>query len=130
MACIPEGGRPVPGGAGTDQDGRGRTGRGFRHAAACPGAQTPAIPTPATTRELGEKRRHLDLRELAILKLKHGLSMQAWACRAEDLGIIDEAHCRSLFAEFSAKGWRKEEPVKYEGSEKPTRLRQLTVRAF
>ncbi|HNR99357.1 MAG TPA: ImmA/IrrE family metallo-endopeptidase [Planctomycetota bacterium] len=86
------------------------------------------VPAAAVRRELGEKRRHLDFHELAILKQKHGLSMQAWIMRAADLGIIDEAHARNLFAGLSAKGWRKEEPVKFEGREKPLRLRQLTVR--
>ena len=46
--------------------------------------------TAATARrELGMKRRHLDFRELAMLKQKHGLSMQAWILRAADLAIID-----------------------------------------
>jgi Zn-dependent peptidase ImmA (M78 family) len=91
-----------------------------------------AFLVPATTarRELGEKRRHLDFRELAILKLKHGLNMQAWIIRASDLGIIDQAHARTLFTNLSAKGWRKEEPAKFEGRERPLRLRQLTVRAL
>lgn len=88
------------------------------------------VPASTAKRELGEKRRHLDFRELSLLKLKHGLSMQAWVYRAADLGIIDQSHFRTLFAEFTAKGWRKEEPVKFEGREKPTKLRQLTVRAF
>ncbi len=91
-----------------------------------------AFLVPATTarRELGEKRRHLDFRELAMLKRKHGLSMQAWIIRATDLGIIDQAHARTLFTSFSAKGWRKAEPVQFEGHERPLRLRQLTVRAL
>lgn len=87
------------------------------------------VPAATAKRELGERRRHLDLRELAMLKLKHGLSMQAWVYRATDLGIIEQAHCRTLFAEFSARGWRKEEPVTFEGHERPSRLKQLTVRA-
>lgn len=87
--------------------------------------------TAATARrELGERRRHLDLRELAMLKQKHGLSMQAWIMRAADLGIIDEAHARTLFAEMTSRGWRREEPVKFEGHERPQKLRQLTIRAF
>jgi len=88
------------------------------------------VPASTAKRELGERRRHLELRELAMLKLKHGLSMQAWVFRAADLGIVDQAHARTLFAEFSSRGWRKEEPVKFEGREQPTRLRQLTVRAL
>jgi Zn-dependent peptidase ImmA (M78 family)/transcriptional regulator with XRE-family HTH domain len=86
----------------------------------------------ATTarRELGDRRRHLDFRELATLKLKHGLSMQAWILRAVDLDIIELAHAGTLFAEMSARGWRKSEPVEFEGRERPMRLRQLTVRAL
>lgn len=87
--------------------------------------------TAATARrELGEKRRHLDLRELAMLKQKHGLSMQAWIFRAADLNIIEESHARTLFTEMSARGWRREEPVEFNGQERPQKLRQLTVRAF
>lgn len=91
-----------------------------------------AFIVPATTarRELGERRRHLDLRELAALKQKHGLSMQAWIYRAADLGIIEEAHLRTLFAEMTRLGWRRTEPVAFEGRERPMRLRQLTVRAL
>ena len=92
------------------------------------------VPADAARRELGDRRRHLDLRELAILKVKYGLSMQAWIYRATDLGIIDPAHSRSLIADLSARGWRKEEPVAFDArertlSERPLRLRQLTVRA-
>ena len=92
------------------------------------------VPADAARRELGDRRRHLDLRELAILKVKYGLSMQAWIYRATDLGIIDPAHSRSLIADLSARGWRKEEPVAFDAHdrtarERPFRLRQLTVRA-
>lgn len=81
-------------------------------------------------RELGSRRRHLELRELAHLKRKHGLSMQAWILRAADLGIIEPAHARTLFAEMSARGWRRQEPVDFQGREKPMKLRQLAVRAL
>jgi len=86
----------------------------------------------ATTarRELGIKRRHLDLRELMMLKQKHGLSMQAWIYRAADLGIIEQAHARSLFAEMGSRGWRRHEPVEFKGEERPKKLRLLTVRAL
>ena len=87
------------------------------------------VPADAARRELGDRRRHLDLRELAILKLKYGLSMQAWIYRATDLGIIEPAHGRSLVADLSARGWRKAEPVAFDARERPLRLRQLTMRA-
>jgi Zn-dependent peptidase ImmA (M78 family)/DNA-binding XRE family transcriptional regulator len=89
------------------------------------------IVTASTARrELGQKRRHLDLRELALLKQKHGLSMQAWILRAADLAIINRAHAGTLFAEMSRRGWRREEPVEFNGRERPRKLRQLTVRAL
>jgi Zn-dependent peptidase ImmA (M78 family) len=81
-------------------------------------------------RELGSKRRHLDFRELAMLKRKHGLSMQAWIFRAADLDIIEQSHARTLFADMSARGWRREEPVEFRGQERPQKLRQLTIRAL
>lgn len=81
-------------------------------------------------RELGLKRRHLDFRELAMLKQKHGLSMQAWIFRAADLGIIEPSHARNLFATMGARGWRRQEPVEFEGQERPKKLRQLTLRAL
>lgn len=91
-----------------------------------------AFLVPATTaqRELGERRRSLDFAELALLKQRHGLSMQAWIFRAADLGIIEQSHARSLFAEMGARGWRRTEPVAYEGREESTRLKQLTLRAL
>jgi Zn-dependent peptidase ImmA (M78 family) len=88
------------------------------------------VPAATARRELGTRRRHLDFRELALLKQKHGLSMQAWIFRAADLGIIDRAHARTLFAKLSARGWRRREPVDFQGEEKPRKLRQLTVRAL
>ncbi|MBS3821662.1 MAG: ImmA/IrrE family metallo-endopeptidase [Phycisphaerae bacterium] len=88
------------------------------------------VPRRVVHQELGERRRRLNFNELAILKLKHGLSMQAWIYRAHDLGIIDDRHKRTLFTDFSARGWRRDEPVQYEGREQPQRLKQLAARAF
>jgi Zn-dependent peptidase ImmA (M78 family) len=81
-------------------------------------------------RELGDRRRHLDFRELAMLKQKHGLSMQAWIMRAIDLEIISRPHAATLFAEMGRRGWRRKEPVEFEADERPGKLRQLTVRAL
>ena len=87
--------------------------------------------TAATARrELGVKRRHLDFRELAMLKQKHGLSMQAWILRAADLAIIERSHAHVLLAEMSSRGWRRHEPVQFEGKERPLKPRQLTMRAL
>jgi Zn-dependent peptidase ImmA (M78 family) len=88
------------------------------------------VTAAAARRELGTRRRNLDFRELAMLKQKHGLSMQAWILRAVDLGIIEQWHARSLIANLSARGWRRQEPVEFKGEERPRKLRQLTVRAL
>lgn len=88
------------------------------------------VPSDVARHELGERRRHLDLQELVLLKRKHGLSMQAWMQRARDLGIIDEAHFKTLWRRFSARGWRKREPAEFEGKERPTRLRRMVLRAL
>lgn len=87
--------------------------------------------TPATARrELGTQRRHLDFRELATLKTKHGLSMQAWIYRAADLNIIEQSHARTLFMEMSSRGWRRVEPVQFQGAERPQKMHQLALRAL
>jgi hypothetical protein len=56
--------------------------------------------------------------------------MQAWIRRAFDLDIINEGHFRTLCIQFSAKGWRKEEPVEFVGQESPARFRQMTLRSL
>ncbi|MBL4808906.1 MAG: ImmA/IrrE family metallo-endopeptidase [Phycisphaerales bacterium] len=88
------------------------------------------VPAEVARRELGDKRRRLDFQELEILKQKHGLSMQAWIFRASDLGIIEQSHARTLYSEMGSRGWRRVEPVDFEGEEIPTKFRQLTVRAL
>ena len=88
------------------------------------------VPAEVARRELGERRRHLDFHELEILKQKHGLSMQAWIFRASDLGIIEQSHARTLFAEMGRRGWRRHEPVDFDGQEQPSKFKQLTVRAM
>lgn len=87
-------------------------------------------PADVARHELGARRRRLRMDELGLLKQKYGLSMQAWAHRANDLGIIDDGHYAALCREFSQRGWRKQEPIAFEGNEKPIRLHQLTVRAL
>jgi hypothetical protein len=87
------------------------------------------IPAEIMRGELGAKRRHLAMREVAILKRKYGLSMQGLVRRARDLQIIDEAQYRSLCVEFSQFGWKGKEPVEFVGDEKPQRLLQMTLRA-
>jgi hypothetical protein len=88
------------------------------------------IPAAAIRRELGSKRRRAAMREFGVLKRKYGLSMQSLVRRAFDLGIIEASQYKTLYTEFSQFGWRKKEPVEYEGNEKPARLEQMTLRAL
>ncbi|HEY7341335.1 MAG TPA: XRE family transcriptional regulator [Ktedonobacterales bacterium] len=88
------------------------------------------VPAEVARRELGTRRRHLDFDEIGLLKERHGLSMQAWARRALDVGIVDEAYYRNWCIEFSRRGWRKEEPYTFDGQEEPTRLKQMTLHAL
>jgi Zn-dependent peptidase ImmA (M78 family)/transcriptional regulator with XRE-family HTH domain len=88
------------------------------------------VPPAVARNELGGKRKALSLEELALLKKKHGLSMQAWIFRARDLEIIDGRRFNALWRELSARGWRKVEPIEYEGHERPGKLRQMIHRAL
>ena len=88
------------------------------------------VPSPLLKQELGEKRHALSFEELAILKRKYGMSMAAWLYAARAHGIITENCHRSLCVEFGRRGWRRQEPVEYDGKEQPGRLRQLTLRAL
>jgi hypothetical protein len=88
------------------------------------------VPRDAAVRELGPKRTHLSFIELRLLKEKHGLSMQAWLCRARDLGIVKEGHFNTLYASLGAYGWRRQEPGEYRGREEPAAFRQMVYRAL
>ena len=88
------------------------------------------VPPSVARSELGSKRRRLDFRELGLLKEKYGLSIQAWVRRAMDLDIIEESQYRSLCIEISRNQRRKIEPFEFRGNETPSRLKQMTLRAF
>lgn len=86
------------------------------------------VPSDVVTRELGQSRKKLDLKELHILKMKYGLSMSAWVFRAKDLGIITETTARSLF--FVLRQFGKNEPwAQFPTEPPPTRMKQLVLRA-
>lgn len=86
-------------------------------------------PKSAVRFELGTQRATLDLRELAILKGKYGLSMQGWIMRARDLGIITPARARSLLIMFRQRGWHSVEPGPSVPQETSSRLDMLVAQA-
>jgi Zn-dependent peptidase ImmA (M78 family)/DNA-binding XRE family transcriptional regulator len=66
------------------------------------------MPEEAMRREI---RSPVTASGLAELKARWGVSMQALAMRARGLGLLSENQARYLFQQFSARGWRKREPV-------------------
>ena len=60
-------------------------------------------------------RRPLSLADLATLKRKWRVAMQAIARRAWAIGFIDDTRYRSICIQISRRGWRKAEPVVVEG---------------
>ena len=87
------------------------------------------VPAEAAFQELGRKRRHIDILELAMLKRKYGMSMQAWIYRALDLDIVSKSYASSLFALFRLNGWNKVEPGGQLPEEEPMRMERLVLRA-
>lgn len=88
------------------------------------------VPAETLRRELGERRYALDPKELYLLKQKYGISMQALVYRAKDLGIIDEQAAQRIFRQFSAAGWRKNEPGEPLLPEKPQKMQRLIYRGL
>lgn len=86
-------------------------------------------PRTAVVSELGPSRSRLDIGELEILKCSYGMSMQAWARRALDVGVIQERAYESPCRTFNAHGWRREEPDAAVPEERPTRMRLLVRQA-
>lgn len=62
------------------------------------------VPAEACRRELGNDRRSLTFAELDLLKLKYGMSIQAWLYRARDLGIITESYHLGIIRRLKAAG--------------------------
>lgn len=88
------------------------------------------VPAVVARSELGNKRRRLDFKELGLLKEKYGLSIQGWVRRALDLDIIEDSQYKSLCIAISSNNWKKAEPFIFHGNETPSRLKQMTLRAY
>lgn len=86
------------------------------------------VPKTTVVSILGSHRSRIAMNELKVLKLKYGLSMQAWVYRAKDIGIISENAFKHIMIGFNS--YRKCEPIAYNGKEKPYQLQQLTLRAL
>lgn len=89
------------------------------------------MPAPILWLEVGRRRSHLAIAELAQLKRFLGVSMQAITYRCKDLAIIDNSTFQALFAEFGRLGWRtppyEPHPIP---TEEPHRFERLCFRAL
>jgi Zn-dependent peptidase ImmA (M78 family)/transcriptional regulator with XRE-family HTH domain len=69
------------------------------------------------------------LRDLAHLKARWGISIQALVMRSADLGLIDDVRKQSLFKQIGVRGWRRAEPVTVH-PEQPELLWRLLAERF
>ena len=68
----------------------------------------------------------ITLSNLAELKRKREMSLQALIFKALEVGVIDQRQANSLRVQISKKGWRKKEPeALYIKPEKPRALRKM-----
>lgn len=86
-------------------------------------------PAELIYQEVGRHRTSLSLEELMLLKLRFGMSLQAFLFRLRDLGIINESLHRDWCIWINKQGWRKQEPQELP-SEQPQWLRQSVLRAL
>lgn len=87
-------------------------------------------PQPSVIRELAVMGSTLTLSELAHLKQKYGMSMQAWVYRLRDLRLISEWSASRVFAMFRERGWHKTEPGEPYPAESPRRFESLVLAAY
>lgn len=86
-------------------------------------------PATALRREMGAKRNAIDLGELAILKQRYRMSLQALVFRLKELSVISENHARDWFIQIRASGWGKIEPWAI-AHEEPTWVKKNVRRAM
>ncbi len=88
------------------------------------------VPANRAREELGASRARITVLELCELKLKYGMSVQAWIHRARDLGILSENAYRSLWKTLCIKGMAKRELGGSYPIERTSRHRRLVARAY
>ena len=83
------------------------------------------LPKVILERKLIKKREQITLWELEKIKQIYGISILAIVKRAHMLGIVSDFYYRNFLVMLNQKGWKKKEPVEYEGREEVIRFRQL-----
>jgi len=87
------------------------------------------LPNEALKQKLGNKRKHLEIAELSLLKQEFGVSMQAVFIRASHAKIIEYNYSSKLWKAFKEKGWNTKEPGEQYPSEKVHYFKQMVLRA-
>lgn len=87
------------------------------------------VPSSVMYKEIGTSRHSLPIEELALLKQRFGVSMQAIVMRAARLGIVSESFKVRWFRDITSRGWRKEEPFPLP-TEESQRWKQLITRGL
>lgn len=109
----------------------GRLGPGLSEEKACNRFAGSFLAPAATVRAaLGERRHRIEPRELLVLKQELGMSMQAILYRAKDLAILNPSAFERAMKQFSARGWRSQEPGEPIPPEQPRFFEQLVYRAL
>ena len=92
------------------------------------------MPADVLRAEVGANRSSIGIAELAALKRRFGVSIQALTYRCKELGIIDQKTFSALFKLFTDHGWRTapfEEPERLDPAyEVPKRFERLCYRAL
>jgi len=87
------------------------------------------VPDEMVLMELGKKRRSLNWKELMLLRVKYGMSVQAWIHRARELKIISENYAASLFRFLRKKNLYDKELGKPLSTEINLRFEFLVIQA-
>jgi Zn-dependent peptidase ImmA (M78 family)/transcriptional regulator with XRE-family HTH domain len=87
------------------------------------------VPAEALRRDVGRRRRTIQLQELLLLKRHYGMSLRALLYRMRDLDIISEHHYRQWCIQINKQGWKTSEPEELE-PERPTWFRRGVLRAY
>lgn len=88
------------------------------------------IPADAARRERRGPRRHVEARELYLLKHRYGLSMRDILIRARDLGLLSGPASKEAMRIFTARGWRIDEPGDPYPAEVPRKFESLVLQAM
>ncbi|HRX15438.1 MAG TPA: XRE family transcriptional regulator [Spirochaetota bacterium] len=88
------------------------------------------IPKDCLFNALGHKRRHIDIRELIILKEEYGISIQALIRRCRDLDIINQQEYKRLNIYMRANDLHLVEPANCNNKEIPTKIKSKLFRAI